>query len=643
LSTVYISLQEYLLAYETGNKNVEEHAKNFCDPYFADLNSYTYSSKHISWLAFPFPGLLQKRALNMVPKEVQTLFKGNSEEGVLLFANGIPDISILPHKMKKIHLVGPGYSQHVGSKLIIDSAFGLTPVEGINGEGVGSASDIGIKINEIKRGLYDGAFLNRTRIPVAIYVNYMDDPLFFDNFVIDEKSIIFLFVFTAEAPLDVTRVASLPSSDNIVVLDLVNDHPYENLMGDSFAYEKDASDIIAFLQGSRDLVNAASTMSVQLLDTFAISGVLISGKDYGGSFEQARGIGELKQLDLSVGLMPSSFAFDLQTDIQTFDGVGAEGDVELGYSKLPDTLDWRALRPQCMTPVVNQKSCNNCWAIGTMDSMNSRLCIQEALDSSFFMSIYHTTACAVSNGCAPQRVETAFSFALGDIHTAKCMPRIPTTSSNPTCFTGCDGNERLDVVNGVESGSYTWIRGTDALKRALVDGPVAVAFSVTKEFMRAYGENVRNVEVYDPQSLGTFLGYHLMSCYGWIMKDNKEVWIVKNSWGAGSGDGGYIYIKTRNPLYTGGPLWPDTHAYTANARAGTSNPSKLSTQIAQTVQVNSATVETQTKERVYTNPYGCPCKTILNTNQSNKCADTRGCPINIKKQKKKKQNATAEN
>lgn len=70
---------------------------------------------------------------------------------------------------------------------------------------------------------------------------------------------------------------------------------------------------------------------------------------------------------------------------------------------------------------------------------------------------------------------------------------------------------------------------------------------VTKEFVDFYNRKSSN---YDPSVFSYFdtqSDYfelnHAVAITGWMIKDNKNFWIIRNSWGREWGDNGYFYIE----------------------------------------------------------------------------------------------------
>lgn len=77
------------------------------------------------------------------------------------------------------------------------------------------------------------------------------------------------------------------------------------------------------------------------------------------------------------------------------------------------------------------------------------------------------------------------------------------------------------------------------MKNSLVNGyPFVVGIAIYKSFESIIVS--KNGMVPMPHSQDTLLGGHAVICVGY--DDNKQVWIMRNSWGSNWGDKGYFYL-----------------------------------------------------------------------------------------------------
>lgn len=80
-----------------------------------------------------------------------------------------------------------------------------------------------------------------------------------------------------------------------------------------------------------------------------------------------------------------------------------------------------------------------------------------------------------------------------------------------------------------------------AMKACLsADCPIAVGFTVYESFES--DATARTGDVPMPGSSEAVLGGHCVAVVGYTKRAGKDVWICRNSWGAGWGDAGYFYM-----------------------------------------------------------------------------------------------------
>jgi cathepsin F len=204
---------------------------------------------------------------------------------------------------------------------------------------------------------------------------------------------------------------------------------------------------------------------------------------------------------------------------------------------LPDTFDWR--EKGAVTPVKDQGQCGSCWAFSATGNMEGQWflagnplvslseqnlvdCDHECLD---------TTDC--DSGCEGGLQPNAFNYVIktGGIDTETSYPYTAedgTCSFKPNSIGAKISNWTMVSQNETQMATYL-----------VNNGPLAVA--VDALIWQFYLGGV------SPVGCGTSLDHGVLSVgYGHetaIFGYNIQYWTIKNSWGAGWGDSGYVYIE----------------------------------------------------------------------------------------------------
>ena len=118
------------------------------------------------------------------------------------------------------------------------------------------------------------------------------------------------------------------------------------------------------------------------------------------------------------------------------------------------------------------------------------------------------------------------------------------------------GTCRFNKTNAIaKTRGYVSIKGSseEALKNAIATvGPVAVAIHV-QDSLRSYSSGV----YYDPTCKGG--RDHAVLVVGYGTENGMDYWLVKNSWGAGFGQDGFIKMaRNKNNMcdIAGDPMYP---------------------------------------------------------------------------------------
>ena len=191
-------------------------------------------------------------------------------------------------------------------------------------------------------------------------------------------------------------------------------------------------------------------------------------------------------------------------------------------------IDWRSQGK--VNAVKNQGNCGSCWAFSataTMESIHAinkgqlnRLSEQEVVDCS------HTG----NNGCSGGMYDRAWNDMqkLGGFQTESSYPY---TAKAGTC------RFNKGSVAAIPAGQ-TQIRRNDpnAIKAALVNGPVSIALAAGNPYFQGYKGGVLS-DSRCPTQID-----HAVVAVGWGTTGSQDYFIIRNSWGASWGEQGHIRI-----------------------------------------------------------------------------------------------------
>ncbi len=191
-----------------------------------------------------------------------------------------------------------------------------------------------------------------------------------------------------------------------------------------------------------------------------------------------------------------------------------------------------------VTGVRDQGACGSCWAFATHGAFEGSFAIlNNALVDS---SEQDTLDCSGSGSCGGGW--WAFQHLI-DIGSAE-ESVYPYDAVKATCRTDVDRPFKAAAWGYVDSSNP--VPSVSDLKQALCEyGPLAVAVEVTSAF-QAYTRGVFN-----ENSSGNV--NHGVTLVGW--DDNKKAWRIKNSWGTGWGESGYMWITYGNNKIGYGAAW----------------------------------------------------------------------------------------
>jgi C1A family cysteine protease len=191
-----------------------------------------------------------------------------------------------------------------------------------------------------------------------------------------------------------------------------------------------------------------------------------------------------------------------------------------------------------VTGVRNQGNCGSCWAFATHGAFEGSYAIlnKTLIDS----SEQDTLDCSGAGSCSGGW--WAYQYL------------IDTGSANETeyGYTAQKGTCKSNINHPYKAAAWGYVDSTkdipavDALKKALCEyGPLGVAVAVTPAF-QAYKSGVFNEK-------STANINHGVTLVGW--DDTKKAWRIKNSWGTGWGESGYMWISYDSNKIGYGASW----------------------------------------------------------------------------------------
>jgi len=207
-------------------------------------------------------------------------------------------------------------------------------------------------------------------------------------------------------------------------------------------------------------------------------------------------------------------------------------------SPLPAAFDWRTQGG--VTPVKDQEQCGSCWAFSTVGTLEANIKIKDAATKD--LSEQYLVSCNTDGwGCDG-------GWWAHDYHRNKIPPGepdagavyeadFPYVARDDPCSPPHTHHEKIDSWAFI--GSEGGVPSVQAIRQAVYDyGPVSAAVCAGNAF-QAYGGGVFETD----ETCAPYATNHAIVLVGWDdNQGNNGVWILKNSWGPGWCENGYMRI-----------------------------------------------------------------------------------------------------
>ncbi len=205
---------------------------------------------------------------------------------------------------------------------------------------------------------------------------------------------------------------------------------------------------------------------------------------------------------------------------------------------LPAHFDWRELGG--CTPIKNQGSCGSCWAFGTAAPLECNILIKDHKEVD--LSEQWLVSCNRNNwGCdGGWWAHDYFQWKMDLFNGTGAVleKEFPYKATDLPCNGPYQHPYLIDSWHFI--GFAQGIPPTDSIKQAIMTyGPVSVSCAVTQAF-GAYTGGVFAED--DPQAPIN----HAVALVGWDDTQGENgAWFLRNSWGPGWGEEGYMRIEYR--------------------------------------------------------------------------------------------------
>ncbi|XP_026861293.2 cathepsin L1 isoform X1 [Electrophorus electricus] len=196
------------------------------------------------------------------------------------------------------------------------------------------------------------------------------------------------------------------------------------------------------------------------------------------------------------------------------------------------SVDYRPLG--YVTEVKDQGYCGSCWAFSTTGAIEGQMFRKTGrLVSLSEQNLVDCSRSYGTYGCSGAWMANAYDYVISNGLQASDTYPYTSVDTQP-CF-----HDRSQVVAQISDYRFIPKGNVQALADALATiGPITVAVDADHPSFLFYSSGIYEEPSCNPNNLS-----HAVLLVGYGSEEGRDYWIIKNSWGAAWGEGGYMRMR----------------------------------------------------------------------------------------------------